>query len=257
MLLKIDLKRGDETMALLLSNIHKKFGDLYVLKDLSMHVEGNKLICILGPSGCGKTTLLNIISGVYPPDQGEISGVEDKIISYLFQDTRLLPWKTAGENIDFVIKDRMTRHQAAEITDRYLEMVGLKDFKNYYPSKLSGGMKQRVAIARAFAYPSDLLLMDEPFKGLDLQLKKALMLAFIDLWLLDKRTAIFVTHDIDEAVLLGEEIYVLTERPTAVKGIISNNIPHKERKLENMQDIEQEIYELLTTADGTIPMLND
>jgi NitT/TauT family transport system ATP-binding protein len=235
-------------MALILSNIHKKFGDLYVLKDLSMSIQEHQLICILGPSGCGKTTLLNIISGVFPADHGEISGFENKIISYLFQETRLLRWKTVEENIDFVLKDRLSKSQRMEIIAHYVDMVGLKDFKGYYPDQLSGGMKQRVAIARAFAYPADILLMDEPFKGLDLQLKSALMQAFISLWLMDKRSAFFVTHDIDEALLLGEKIYVLTERPGAVKGIITIDIPHPERNLhnENLREIEQEIYHLMT-----------
>lgn len=231
-----------------MNNIHKKFGDLYVLKGLNMHVEEHKLICILGPSGCGKTTLLNIISGVFPPDQGELSGFAGKTISYLFQETRLLRWKTVEENIDFVLKDKFTKSQRLEIINRYIDMVGLREFINYRPDKLSGGMKQRVAIARAFAYPGDILLMDEPFKGLDLQLKTALMQAFINLWLIDQRSVFFVTHDIDEALLLGEEIYVLNERPGSVKGVISTNIPHKERNLnsENMRQLEQEIHQLLT-----------
>jgi NitT/TauT family transport system ATP-binding protein len=248
---KINSKRGVEAMAFLLNNIHKKFGDLCVLKDLSMRLEEHKLICILGPSGCGKTTLLNIISGVYPPDQGQISGFEGKIISYLFQETRLLPWKTVQQNIEFILKDRLNKEQRDEIIKRYLSMVGLGGFEHYYPDKLSGGMKQRVAIARAFAYPADILLMDEPFQGLDVQLKTSVMQAFINLWLLDKRSAIFVTHDIDEALLLGEEIYVLTDRPTEVKGIIHNNIPHLERELgqEDMRQMEHEIFRLLTTRE--------
>lgn len=238
-------------MALVLSNIYKKFGDLVVLEDLSMHLEEHRLICILGPSGCGKTTLLNIISGVFAPDAGEIAGFEDKIISYLFQETRLLPWKTLEENIEFVLKDRLSKAQRQEIICRYIDMVGLSGFEHYYPAKLSGGMKQRVAIARAFAYPADILLMDEPFKGLDLQLKTAVMQAFINLWLMDKRSAIFVTHDIDEALLLGEDIYVLTNRPTAVKGIIRNNIPHRDRNLqhEDMRQMEHGIHQLLTTQE--------
>lgn len=236
------------SMSFALSNIHKKFGDLYVLQGLNMNVEEHKLICILGPSGCGKTTLLNIISGVFPPDQGELLGFAGKTISYLFQETRLLRWKTVEENIDFVLKDQFTKHQRSEIIKRYVDMVGLREFKNYRPDKLSGGMKQRVAIARAFAYPADILLMDEPFKGLDLQLKTTLMQAFVDLWLMDHRSVFFVTHDIDEALLLGEEIYVLNERPGSVKGVISHRIPHNERNLDskNMRQVEREIYQLLT-----------
>lgn len=234
-------------MSFNINNIDKKFGDLYALKGLNMQVEEHKLICILGPSGCGKTTLLNIISGVLSPDQGNITGFEGKTISYLFQETRLLRWKTVEQNIDFVLKDKMSKAQRAEIITKYVDMVGLGDFRNYYPDKLSGGMKQRVAIARAFAYPSDILLMDEPFKGLDLHLKTALMQSFIDIWLLDKRSVFFVTHDINEALLLGDEVYVLTARPGMVKGIVSNPIPHKERKLnsDDLRQVETEIYQLI------------
>ncbi len=234
-------------MTLRLSHIHKHFGDLYVLKDLNMNLEEHKLVCILGPSGCGKTTLLNIISGVIAPDQGEITGLTGKTISYLFQEPRLLPWKTAVQNIDFVLKDKLSQAEREILIKNYIEIVGLKGFEGYYPSQLSGGMKQRVSIVRAFAYPSDILLMDEPFKGLDLQLKTAVMQAFLNLWLMEKRSAIFVTHDIDEAVLLGDEIYILSGPPTSVKGIISNEVPHKQRNLSDdaMQNIEEQIYRLL------------
>lgn len=228
-------------------NIHKSFGDLTVLKNLNITVEEKRLICILGPSGSGKTTLLNIISGVLRPDQGEISGFAEKTISYLFQENRLLPWKTVEGNIDFVLKDKMKRAESQATIARYLEMVGLTGFKSYYPDKLSGGMKQRVAIARAFAYPADILLMDEPFKGLDLQMKLNLIDAFLNLWMLDRRSVFFVTHDIQEALLIGEEIYVLTDRPAMVKGKVSNLIPHSQRKEDSpaRRDIEQKIHQLL------------
>lgn len=235
-------------MSFRLNNLDASFGDLIVLHGLTMDVEEHRLICILGPSGAGKTTLLNIISGTLKPDHGEIEGFEGKTISYLFQETRLLRWKTAEDNIDFVLKDHLTKAQRAEVINRYIEMVGLKEFRRYYPDQLSGGMKQRVAIARAFAYPSDILLMDEPFKGLDLQLKNSLMQAFINVWINDKRSVFFVTHDLDEALLLGDEIYVFTPSPGKVKGRISNPIPQPKRKLnaENMQPLKNSLYELVT-----------
>ncbi len=231
-----------------LNNIDISFGDLPVLRGLNMDVDEHRLICLLGPSGAGKTTLLNLISGTVKPDNGEVRGFEGKTISYLFQETRLLRWKTAEGNIDFVLKDHLGKAQRAEVINRYIEMVGLKDFRGYYPDQLSGGMKQRVAIARAFAYPSDILLMDEPFKGLDLQLKNSLMQAFINVWINDKRSVFFVTHDLDEALLLGDEIYVFTPSPGKVKGIISNPIPHLERSLnaDNMQSIKTKLFELVT-----------
>lgn len=237
-------------MSFVLHNIHKRFDHLEVLKNLDMTEEEKRLICILGPSGSGKTTLLNLISGVLQPDQGEISGFAGKTISYLFQENRLLPWKTVEGNIDFVLKDQMNREERQASIALYLEMVGLTAFKSYYPAKLSGGMKQRVAIARAFAYPADILLMDEPFKGLDLQMKMALIEAFLNLWRLDWRSVFFVTHDIQEALLIGEEIYVLTDRPAMVKGKVSNHIPHSERKSTNadLRYIEQEIHQLISNS---------
>ncbi len=237
-------------MSFVLHNIHKRFGDLEVLKNLDMTEEEKRLICILGPSGSGKTTLLNLISGVLQPDQGEISGFTGKTISYLFQENRLLPWKTVEGNIDFVLKDQMNREERQTSIARYLEMVGLTGFKSYYPAKLSGGMKQRVAIARAFAYPADILLMDEPFKGLDQQMKMTLIEAFLNLWMLDRRSVFFVTHDIQEALLIGEEIYVLTDRPAMVKGKVSNHIPHRERQGVNpaLSNIEQEIHQLISSS---------
>jgi NitT/TauT family transport system ATP-binding protein len=236
-------------MSFVLSNISKSFADLEVLKNLTLQEEENRIICILGPSGAGKTTLLNIISGVIKADQGELSGFADKNISYLFQEPRLLPWKTVAQNIDFVLQDKLNREERNQTISRYLDMVELAEFSSYYPSKLSGGMKQRVAIARAFAYPADILLMDEPFKGLDMQLKMTLIESFIKLWTLDQRSVFFVTHDIQEALLIGEEIYVLTDRPALVKGKISNPIPPAQRKNMDspvLQRIEQEIYQLIT-----------
>jgi len=233
---------------LALRHIYKNYGDLRVLEDLTLEVEGNRLICILGPSGCGKTTLLNLVAGIIRPDRGELIGLAGKQVSYLFQDTRLLKWKTVRGNIDFVLKDRMTPARRREVVDRYLAMVELTDFQDYYPDKLSGGMKQRVAIARAFAYPADILLMDEPFAALDLSLKLTLISSFIRLWLVDRRTVFFVTHSIEDALLLGDDIFVLTERPARVKKHVLVDIPHLERDLqdERMVQLERRLYGMLT-----------
>lgn len=235
-------------MAFVLDRINKGFAGLEVLKDLTMQEEENRIVCILGPSGAGKTTLLNIISGVIKADSGQISGFAGHRISYLFQEPRLLPWKTVRENIDFVLKDKLVRVEREQAIDRYLEMVELSEFASYYPAKLSGGMKQRVSIARAFAYPADILLMDEPFKGLDTQLKMSLIKSFIKLWILDRRSVFFVTHDIQEAVLIGHVVYVLTDRPAQVKGSVINPVLHEQRhdiEAADLQLIQQEIYQLV------------
>jgi len=235
-------------MSYKISNIHKKFGQLYVLKNLTMEVNEKRIISILGPSGCGKTTLLNIISGMIKPDKGEMIGFNNKRISYLFQEPRLMKWKTVEENIDFVLKDKMSKEKRRETIKKYLDIVDLWEYRNFYPNRLSGGMKQRVAIARAFAYPSDILLMDEPFKSLDLELKLGLINCFIDIWEIDHRTVFFVTHDVHAALILGDEIYILSQKPTKVKEKIINEIPHKDRSLKNKYiiSLEEKLYKMFS-----------
>lgn len=229
------------------NHIFKRFGNLSVLGDLSLEVDENRMACILGPSGCGKTTLLNIIAGMVSPDSGSIKGFKDKTLSYLFQETRLLKWKTVRQNIEFVLKDRLPAGERRETVNRSIKMVGLSDFADYYPAKLSGGMKQRTAIARAFAYPANLLLMDEPFNGLDLAMKMSFIKAFTGLWLEDRRTTLFVTHNIQEALMLGDDIYVLSSRPAHVKNHIIVDIPHPERSLEHpeLKHLENTLYNMI------------
>ncbi len=225
-------------------NIRKNFEQLRVLKDIDIKFQDKKIVAILGPSGCGKTTLLNIISSTIKPDEGELVGFNNKSISYIFQEPRLMKWKTVYDNIDFVIKDKMSKEERKSIIDRNLKMLDLLEYKDYYPSDLSGGMKQRVAIARAFVYPSDILLMDEPFKSLDLELKFNLIYSFLNLWQIDKRTVFFVTHDIQAALLLGDYIYILSQKPTIVKEKIENKLAYDERSLKNkyILSLEEKIY---------------
>lgn len=230
-------------------DISKKFGDIQVLDHVSLDADENKLICMLGPSGCGKTTILNMIAGLIQPDAGIMLGFEHKKVSYLFQEHRLLPWKTVEENIQFVLPSQLGKKKRQAIVDEYIHLVGLDRFRNYLPRQLSGGMKQRVAIARAFAFPSDLLLMDEPFNGLDLPLKSALIEECLRLWHNDRRSVFYVTHDIREALTVGDSIYIFSERPSHIKACFSNDLPLELRQSQAKDSLfrqrETEIYDML------------
>ncbi|MFO7658262.1 MAG: ABC transporter ATP-binding protein [Bacteroidales bacterium] len=203
-------------MELEVMHLNKAYDGKVLFDDFSISFPVGQITCILGPSGCGKTTLLNIIGGIAAPDSGTLNGWEGKAMSYIFQDPRLLPWKTVEENIDFVLDREIALPERKVIAGRFICLVELDGFSGYYPSKLSGGMRQRVSIARAFAYPSDIILMDEPLKGLDIKLKTSLIRTFSHIWQSDRRTVIFVTHDVDEALMLGNHIVVLTHSPVKV-----------------------------------------
>ncbi len=220
-------------MKLELENICIDFREIALYRDFSIGFDEGKITCILGPSGCGKTTLLNIIGNIVKPDRGNLSGFEGKIISYIFQDPRLLPWKTVKGNIEFVLGKEIPPEEREQLADHFIRLVELDDFAGYYPSKLSGGMRQRVSIARAFAYSSDIILMDEPLKGLDIKLKLNLIKTFSRIWEKDKRTVIFVTHEVDEALLLGNEIIVLSKPPAEILTHLSMEIPLGDRSLDS------------------------
>lgn len=221
-----------------LKKIFKSFGSLEILNDFSISFMKNQINCILGPSGCGKTTILNMLAGTIQADKGNIAGLPPRI-SYVFQEHRLLPWKTVRKNIEFVLRDQLPADLLKERTERYLEIVEMAKFADYYPHHLSGGMKQRASLARAFSYDSELILMDEPFNSLDYKLKKNVGKAFIRLWEEDKRTVIFVTHDIDEAVELGHAIFVLSLPPVKLLRTFITD-PNENKLL-----LKEEIIELI------------
>jgi len=235
-------------MRLEIKGLYKDFGEISLYRDFCIGFSEGTITCILGPSGCGKTTLLNIIGNIIKPDRGTLIGFDKKIISYIFQDPRLLPWKTVKGNIEFVLSKNLTREEREKYTDRFIRLVELDGFANYYPSKLSGGMRQRVSIARAFAYPSDIILMDEPLKGLDIKLKLNLIQTFSRIWQADKRTVIFVTHDVDESLLLGNEIVVLGQAPVKIVASQRVEIPITNRSLDS--NYLKELKQILLNALG-------
>jgi len=235
-------------MSLEIKALYKKYDTISLFSDFNISFQEGTITCILGPSGCGKTTLLNIIGDIIKPDSGQLTGFREKTASYIFQDPRLLPWKTVEENIGFVLSKDMPAEERKKITGQLIKLMELENFASYYPSKLSGGMRQRVSIARAFAYPSDIILMDEPLKGLDIKLKLNLIRIFSQMWLTDKRTVIFVTHDVDEALLLGNDIIVLSRPPVKIITKKQLDLPFEERRLDS--DSFRELKRNLMSALG-------
>lgn len=234
-------------MVLQIKSLNKKYEEISLYNDFSINFEEGTITCILGPSGCGKTTLLNMIGQTVQPDSGIFDGFTGKVLSYIFQEPRLLPWKTVKENIEFVLGDDINADERKALVDQFIKLVELDNFANYYPAKLSGGMRQRVSIARAFAYKSDIILMDEPLKGLDVKLKLNLIKTFAKLWKADKRTVIFVTHDVDEALLLGNEIIVLSQAPVQIETRVKVDVPVENRSVDStaLMNIKQHLLETL------------
>ncbi|MGV8146550.1 MAG: ABC transporter ATP-binding protein [Alkaliphilus sp.] len=231
-------------MIVQLASVYKNFGNIRVLDNINLSVEEKEIVCILGPSGCGKSTLLNIIARLIIPDSGEVSTKANRI-GYVFQEDRLLPWKTVYENIKFVNQDA----SEDEILD-LIKGIGLEGFADCYPSELSGGMKQRCSIARAFSYHPELLLMDEPFKSLDYSLRIKMIVQLSELWEHKENSICFVTHEIDEALLLGNRIIVLSNRPSVVVKEFVIKAKQRNRKLNSpdLVEIRSEIIDLLLLA---------
>ncbi|HOA19294.1 MAG TPA: ABC transporter ATP-binding protein [Sedimentibacter sp.] len=218
-----------------LINISKKYDNLILLKDFNIDFEKNKITCLFGPSGVGKTTIANIVAGIVPVDEGRVVGIDNSLFSYVFQEPRLLKWYNVYENIDFVLKDVYKPDKRAEIINSYLEMVELSEYRNYKIDALSGGMAQRVSLARAFAYPSHILILDEPFKGLDNKLKGEMSSLFLKMWNLSQRTVIFITHDVEEAVDLSHIIYTLKDRPVnIIDRLIVKNYANNKEEIKNL-----------------------
>lgn len=217
-----------------LNKVSKKFDENIIFDNFNLKIEDNEITTILGPSGCGKTTLLKIISGLDQDYEGDILGIDLSKISFIFQEPRLLNWKSVYDNIAFVTDNE-------PVIDEALRLVDLEQEKDLYPKNLSGGMKQRVAIARAFAYPSKLLLMDEGFTGLDLKIKLELIDYFIKIWKKDQKTVIHITHDIDEALLLSDRVIQFSSNPINILNDLRITIDKDERydsrKIKEIKDL--------------------
>ena len=225
-----------------------RFNDTVVFDNFCEEFEENKISCIMGPSGCGKTTLLNVLCGILTEDSGSVS--KPKRVSYVFQEDSLIPQKTARKNLEIVLKSVYdNKRELRRVIDRFMMMVGLDGSADLYPSEMSGGMRQRLSLIRAFAYPSDIFLMDEPFKTLDIALKDSIIKSFLSLYEESKRTVLFVTHDIDEALLTGDHIYVYSNKPITLLRKFTVFEEKGSRKLysDSLTKIKKEIYEVTET----------
>ncbi|GAA3661224.1 ABC transporter ATP-binding protein [Asaccharospora irregularis] len=212
-----------EEMTFNIKNINKTYGNKVIFRDFEIDFYRDKVNCIIGKSGCGKTTLLNIISGVIKSDIEDFETLERFKLSYIFQEDRLIQWLTVEENIKLIGKKYYDESVIDSVCDKYLELVGIGEYKKYYPQMLSGGIRQRVNIARAFICPSKVIIMDEPFKSIDAKNKKMIIERLKEIFKKEKRTAIFVTHDIEEALLLADKIFILGDSPVNIKDILDNN----------------------------------
>ena len=197
-------------------------GSVRAIQEISLEIFEGEFVTLLGPSGCGKSTLLMMIAGLERPTGGEIrfrgnavtrAGRERYVV---FQEPSLFPWRTVLRNVTIGLEAQMGRG-AEEVARRYIDLVGLKGFENAYPQHLSGGMKQRTALARGLSMQSDVLLMDEPFSSIDAQTRDALQAELLDIWAKARRTIVFVTHSIEEAIFLSQQIIVLSQRPATIR----------------------------------------
>ncbi|MCI5839541.1 MAG: ABC transporter ATP-binding protein [Peptoniphilaceae bacterium] len=244
-----------------IDNVYKEYvtrkGKTIALNGVSLDIKENEFVCVVGPSGCGKSTLLNAIAGLHEPTSGTIyldgnpihgTGVERGVV---FQQYALFPWRTVMRNVTYGLEiKKIPKDEAEEIARKYIKAVGLEGFENSYPKELSGGMKQRVAIARAYAVNPEVLLMDEPFGALDAQTRVQLQQELLNTWEQEQKTCFFITHDVDEAVMLAQRVVIMSARPGRIKRIVDIDIPYprtqdiktSKRFMELKNEIWNEVY---------------
>ena len=224
-------------MDIRLEGISHSYDAFEVMHDINLEISSGQIVCIVGPSGCGKSTLLRFVGGLERPTKGKVVQIGDppagclNPLTFIFQDFALLPWRSVSGNISLVLEDHgIAGRAAAEIIEDVLSRTKLSDFAKALPKQLSGGMKQRVAIARALAVNPAVMLMDEPLSALDSQTRELLMDDLVALWIRKPFTAVYVTHNLAEAVRLGHKIVVLSRRPGRIREIVSIEKPLEDRQ---------------------------
>ena len=234
---------------------------VHALGPISFDVPEGEFLSIVGPSGCGKSTLLRILASLVTPSAGEVeiwhNDPSRPLVGMVFQDHSIYPWKTVEENVRFGldVERRLPKPERAKLVAGYLERLGLSDFADAYPDTLSGGMRQRVAIARAMAIGPEILLMDEPFASLDAQMRTLMQDMLVDLWESERRTVVFITHSIDEAIFLGDRVIVMSARPGQVCA--EYNVPvgrprsAEVRAKPEFVSLHEEIWDILREEVGS------
>lgn len=220
--------------------------ELVALEHVNINIKKGEFLAIVGPSGCGKSTFLDIIGGLSKQTEGNIY-IDEKIVvgpgldrGVVFQQYALFPWRTATENVEFGLENQnVAKNDRTAIVQQYISLVGLGGFEDRYPYELSGGMKQRVAIARALAYNPDILLMDEPFGALDAQTREILQIELLKIWEETRKTILFITHSIDEAVFLADRVAIMTARPGTIKEIIDIPISRDSRLCDDIRSSQE------------------
>ncbi len=249
--------------AVAVEGVTKRFGDVVTALDgCSLAVYPHEILCVIGPSGCGKTTLLRIIDGLIRPDAGrvlvdgtEVSGPRPEV-AMVFQHFGLLPWKTVYDNVAYGLRVQgRPEREVAAVVPRFIELVGLSGFERTYPYQLSGGMQQRVGLARALAVNPTVLLMDEPFGSLDAQTRELMQEELLRLWRQQPKTMVFVTHSIDEAIILGDRVALMSRRPGRVLEVLAVDIPRPRdpeqvRRSARYLELRQHIWHRLKAEVG-------
>jgi NitT/TauT family transport system ATP-binding protein len=222
----------------------KRAGEqIHVLEAVNAEIEPGEFVCIVGPSGCGKSTLLNVIGGFVQPSAGEVlvEGAPvagpDRRRLFVFQDNAVFPWLTVHENVGFGLRDK-SAPERERIIAHYIEMVGLSGFEHSYPHELSGGMRQRAEIARALAADPHIIYMDEPFSALDFITRLKMRSDLVRIWQREKKTILFVTHDIEEAVQLADRVFVMSRRPATIQEVVDIDLP-RPRDLDSQGYLEK------------------
>jgi NitT/TauT family transport system ATP-binding protein len=239
----------------------KRVDEFVALEDFTLSVNAGEFIAVVGPSGCGKSTLLDIVSGLTKSRGGEIY-IDGKLVTgpaldrgFIMQGYALFPWRTVRRNVEYGLEVKhVHKKQRRDIAKRYIDLVGLNGFEDRYPNELSGGMRQRVAIARSLAYDPQVLLMDEPFAAVDAQTREALQDELLRIWETTRKTIIFVTHSIEESVLLAGRVVVMTKRPGRIKKVVDIDLPRPRtaadmRASPDFSSVVRRVWELLNDLD--------